>query len=269
LGWGVGTEPTHTESTAACLEPGNLAPPGPDEVHVWTASLDQPDAVVARLRTLLDDSERERADRFSFEKGRRHFTVGRGLLRRILGEYLGLDPGGVRFCYNPYGKPALAGEPEPGEDALRFNVSHSGSLVLYAVTRGREVGVDLETIRPEFAGEPIAERFFSPGEVAALRAVAPEARIRAFFDCWTRKEAYIKARGKGLSLPLDSFEVSLAPGAPPALLATHDDPAEARRWSLFGLEPGPGYVGALVVAGPSCRLRLGTWIEAAGWNQGR
>lgn len=234
-----------------------------DEVHVWVASLNQPEDEVARLRTLLDEAELKRADRFSFAKGRRQFTVARGLLRILLGRYLRIEPTQVEFAYNPYGKPALALTEGKGEgpDAVCFNISHSGELVLLAMARGREVGVDVETIRPDFAADAIAARFFAPAELESLRALAPEARTQAFFTCWTRKEAYIKARGKGLSIGLDSFEVSLAPGARAALLVTHDDPEEAARWSLHELEPGPGYAGALAVAGDGCRIQVRTWHD--------
>jgi 4'-phosphopantetheinyl transferase len=229
----------------------------PDEVHVWSASLEQDEPTLLRLRAVLDDDERRRADRYMFEKGRRQSVVARGLLRIILGEYLACDPSALRFRYNGYGKPELdrtANDPD-----WTFNLSHSGSVVLYAVSRGRDLGVDVETVRPDFATQEIAERFFAPREVAALRAVPVAIRPEAFFHCWTRKEAYIKAQGKGLSIALDSFEVSLAPGARAELLATHDDPREADRWTLHELAPGPGYVGALAVAGSPCRLLFKTW----------
>lgn len=253
---------TETRATAArrgeSFERESL---GSGEVHVWTASLDAPGSTVARLRALLDAGEQERADRFLFEDGRRQFTVGRGVLRVLLGRYLAIDPRAVRFRYNAYGKPMLA-EVHDGED-LQFNLSHSGSVVVYAFARGRELGIDVESIRPDFATEAIAQRFFAPAEVAALRGVADDLRTQAFFTCWTRKEAFIKARGKGLSIPLDAFEVSLVPGAAAAILVTHDDAAEAPRWSLHDLHPGPGYVGALAVAGPAdtCRTTHRTWTD--------
>src|SRR4051812_8069545 len=227
-------------------------------VEVFGASFERPDEDIARLRELLDDDERRRADRFTFLKGRRQFTVARGLLRVLLGRSLGIDPRQVQFEYNAYGKPALA--PGQGDDSLRFNLSHSGELVLYALARGREVGIDVETIRADFATDAIAHRFFAPAEVAALRGLPLEARTRAFFTCWTRKEAFIKARGKGLSIPLDAFEVSLVPGTEAAVLVTHDDPDEAGRWTLHELEPGPGYVGALAVAGDGCRVPPRHWL---------
>lgn len=253
------SEPT-PEGHPARTAPGR--PLGHHEVHVWSASLEQPPGVQARLRELLNDEERRRADRFSIEKGKRQYTVGRGLLRIILGHYLALDPRLLAFRYNPYGKPEL----DSGEDEapLRFNLSHSGTVVLYAVSRDRDVGVDLETIRPDFATDGVAERFFAPGERARLRGLDPDVRTQAFFTCWTRKEAFIKARGRGLSIPLDAFEVSLTPDALPEILATHDDPDEARRWSLYELEPGPGYVGALAVAGERCPVSYGPWPVGGG-----
>ncbi len=241
-----------------------MIPLPPDEVHVWTASRHAPDdAAVGGFRDLLTDDERRRADRFVSAVDRRQFAVGRGLLRTILGRYLGRPPGGLRFVANAHGKPGL--DPASGVDpALRFNVSHSGSLALYAVARGRELGVDIERIRPEFGGQAIAARFFAPGEVDALLALPPESRTLAFFHGWTRKEAYIKAQGKGLALPLDEFEVSLAPDRPAALLATSPDPAEAGRWSLVGLPTEPGYAAAACVEGFGWKLKRGMWSAGDG-----
>ncbi|WP_422925600.1 4'-phosphopantetheinyl transferase family protein [Singulisphaera sp. PoT] len=222
----------------------------PGDVHVWAASLVQPPSVLSQLRRVLDDDEKARADRFKFERGQRQFTVGRGLLRLLVGYYLALDPTRVAFRYNAYGKPELDLEGR----GLKFNLSHSGELVFYAVSLDREVGVDVETIRPEFASEAIAERFFSAAERARLRALDLDVRTQAFFTCWTRKEAFIKARGKGMAIPLDAFEVTLEPDLPPAIVATYDDPDEAKRWSLYELDPGAGYVAALAAAGESCRV---------------
>lgn len=229
------------------------------EVHVWRAALDPPAACVRGLADTLAADERARADRFVSDRDRSRYIVARGVLRAVLGRCLGLPPGALAFRYSAFGKPALTGDAAATD--LRFNVSHAGGLALYAVARGREIGVDLERIRPDFATDEIARRFFSPGEVAALRALGPEHRSRAFFDCWTRKEAYIKARGEGLSRPLDRFEVSLAPGAPAALLATGEDPDEAARWSLRALCPGPGYAAALAVEGQSWHLQCWQWPE--------
>jgi len=229
-------------------------PPDPltledDEVHVWRAQLDAPEAVIHQLRETLDPAEVARADRFHFEKDRRQFVVGRGLLRTLLGRYLNLKPDTLRFGYAAQGKPFLMGI------GCRFNLSHSGGVALIAVTANREAGIDLERIRPEFANETIAEEFFSSQEIAALRGLPAYVQPEAFFNCWTRKEAYLKARADGLSFPLGQFSVSLIPGDPAALLSVHGEPDEIARWSLLHLNPGRGYVGALVVEGPRPRLR--------------
>jgi 4'-phosphopantetheinyl transferase len=232
----------------------------PDEVHVWTASRDAPDDVVEAMRSLLDPDELKRADRFAFPCDRRQFAVGRGLLRTILGRYLDRSPGSLRFVANAHGKPGF--DPRMGVDLpIRFNLAHSGPWVVYAVTLGREIGVDIERIRPDFGGFAIAERFFAPGEVATLRGLTEASRSLAFFHGWTRKEAYIKAKGKGLALPLDEFEVAIAPGRPAGLLSTLPDPLEASRWSLVELSAEPGYVAAVCVEGDGWTLRRLRWPE--------
>ena len=231
-----------------------------DEVHVWTASRESTDEAVRSLRALLTDEERARADRFASARDRRQFAVSRGLLRTILGRYLDRPPESLRFVANAHGKPDL--DPRMGLDRpIRFNLAHSGPWVVYALTIGRDVGVDIEAIRPEFGGLAIAGRFFAPAEVDALHRLPEEARHLAFFHGWTRKEAYIKAKGKGLALPLDEFEVAIDPARPAALLATSPDPAEASRWSLVELPTEPGYVAALCVEGTGWTLRRGRWPE--------
>ena len=231
---------------------------GKDDVHVWRASLDPPASQVSSLRHTLAADELARAERYHFRQVRERFVVARGLLRAILSRYLGLEAGHLRFCYGPNGKPKL--DKETGGGALRFNVTHSQGLALYAMTRGREVGIDIEAIHPELAREEIAEQFFSPREVAALRALPVALQPEAFFNCWTRKEAYIKARGAGLSLPLNQFDVSLVPGEPAALLSTEGDSLEAARWALRALDPGPGYAAALAVEGHDWRLKCWQWV---------
>lgn len=228
-----------------------------DEVHVWRFSLDLETPRVQSLQRTLASDEQARANRFHFRRDRDRFIVARGLLRVVLARYLDTNPGQLRFCHNSYGKPSLVSI--DGQDTLNFNVSHSQELGLYAITRNRRIGVDLEYIRTDFACEQVAERFFSSRERATLRSLAPRLKHQAFFTCWTRKEAYIKARGEGLSLPLDQFDVSLAPGGPAALLNTRGDPQEANRWSLRELKPGPGYVAALAVEGQGWQLRFWQW----------
>lgn len=227
-----------------------------DEVHVWRGLLDQPQPRLELLFLTLTPDEKERAARFYFSKDRDHFIAARGLLRSILGDYLSLEPGRLRFFYNRYGKPRLS---EDAGRGLRFNLSHSHGLALLAIARRRELGVDVERIRPEVAGEEIAERFFSPREVAMLRSLPADLQPEAFFNCWTRKEAYIKARGKGLSLPLDEFDVSLAPGEPAAILEDRSRPPQLSSWSMVELAPQGEYKAALVVEGNRWRLRCWQW----------
>jgi 4'-phosphopantetheinyl transferase len=224
-----------------------------NEVHVWRACLNLPASHIHRLRHTLAADELARAERFHFEKDRQHFIAGRGLLRVILSRYLEAEPGQLRFRYSDYGKPALM--LSPGQVPLNFNLSHSNGLALYAVTQGREVGIDLEKVRSDLEYEEIAERFFSPQENAVLRRLPAEVKPRAFFNCWTRKEAYIKARGEGLSLPLDQFDVSLAPGEPARLLHVRGNSQEVGHWSLQALTPAPDYVAALAVEGSDWRLK--------------
>ena len=171
----------------------------------------------------------------------------------ILGRYLGVHPRKLHFFYGANGKPELA--TVAGDETLRFNLSHSDGLALLAVTRGRQIGVDLERIRKDLAGEQIAARFFSPRETAELHAVPGNAKPAAFFNCWARKEAFIKATGEGLSCPLDLFDVSLVPGEPAALLSVRGDSQEASRWALRELMAGSGYAAALAVEGDDWRLR--------------
>lgn len=232
-----------------------------EEVHVWRASLEQPPGVAARLRLTLSEDERERAARFHFERDRVRFVIARAALRDILGRYLDLPPGNLHFAYGPYGKPLLSPEfvPDSAGGGVDFNISHSHTLALVAVARGRALGVDIERVRADAAERQIAERFFSAQEVAALCALPDAQQPRAFFDCWTRKEAYIKARGEGLSFPLEEFDVSLQPDAPAALLCVRGDAGEAGRWSLRALDVEPGYAAALAVEGRGWLLRSWRW----------
>ena len=229
----------------------------PGDVHVWRARLDQPNAVVEQFWGTLSADEQERAARFHFPGGRDSYVVGRGILRELLSRYLGMQPSEVSLTYSAHGKPALA--EGCGRLALRFNLAHSGRLALYGLVLDRLIGIDIEKHRPDFAGQRIADRFFSSRESDALRALPKEQREEAFLNCWTRKEAYIKARGEGLSFPLDAFDVSLAPGEPAALLATQGDPSEAARWTMFALSAGDGYAAALAVEGQGAVVSSFEW----------
>lgn len=230
-----------------------------DEVHVWRVGLEESGARLERLWRLLDAEERRRAERYHFERDRRHFIVARGTLRRLLGDYLDLAPESLRFSYSAYGKPALEDEARAVAPDLRFNLSHSGALALYVFARGRELGIDIERMREDFDLQELAARFFSAAESRALLELPAGLRTRAFFNCWTRKEAYVKARGEGLSHPLDTFCVSLVPGSAAALVETRNDPRETARWRLHDLAPAPDYAAALAIEaghGPLLRFAL-------------
>jgi 4'-phosphopantetheinyl transferase len=216
-----------------------------DQVHVWQAALEQPPDVVNWLAQMLSPDELTRAERFHFVRDRRRFIVSHGVLRMILGRYLRIDPSRVQFRYSSRGKPYLAGEIQG--DAIRFNLAHSHELAVYGFTRGREIGIDLEYVRPLVDAEEIAGRFFSAREKAKFRSLPESLKLEAFYNCWTRKEAYLKATGDGLGRALDTFDVSLLPGKPVTLLRVEEDHAETARWSLRALAPDPEYVAALAV----------------------
>jgi len=212
-------------------------------VHVIAGDLDLGEDRLAEVGRFLAPEELDRASRFRFARDRNRFTAGRGLLRELLGGYLGVRPEQVAFSYGPYGKPALAGR------QLFFNVSHSGATVVFAFCRGAEVGVDVERLGNGCDDESVARRFFARREVEELFGLPPARRPRAFLTCWTRKEAYIKARGEGLSLPLQEFQVTLVPGEPPRLVRTDWEPSEASEWRIHDLWGIPDTVAALAVRG--------------------
>jgi 4'-phosphopantetheinyl transferase len=218
------------------------------EIHVWhrslAASVSEHDALFA----LLDPNERLRAARLHFEADRDAFITSHGWLRTLLGRYLNADPRSLEFTFGNRGKPALQGTP------LRFNLSHSGAMAACAVARNQEVGIDIEWIRPMSDLESVARRFFHPEECRKLLAMGEEDRVPAFFRCWTRKEAYIKALGDGLFAPLERFEVTLAQGEAPAFVQIDGRPSAAE-WSLFGLDVGPDYTGAVAIRGTDWILR--------------
>ena len=228
-----------------------------NDVHVWCTFLDRPRQQQDLLWLSLAAAEKARAKRFYFERDKNRFIVARGVLRAILGRYLDVAPKQIAFAYGEHGKPELA--PAFAGSGLQFNLSHSQGVALYAVSRHRTLGIDVEQIRSLDDGARIAERFFSSWENAVFTAVPDPQKPTAFFNCWTRKEAYIKAIGEGLSCPLDAFDVSLAPDEPARLLRIRGSEAAAARWSLFTLSPAAGYVGAVVVEGGNGRLSYWQW----------
>jgi 4'-phosphopantetheinyl transferase len=232
------------------------------EIHVWKVDLNPPDHRVEQLGRLLAPDEWERANRFRFDRHRRQYVVGRGALRTLLGAYAGLPPQGVRFSYGPRGKPFLdAGQAAAaGNGDLQFNLSNSDEMALVGFVRGLEIGVDLEFMKPMSDLEQISERFFSVPEREVLRNLPSEQKPEGFFNCWTRKEAYLKAVGEGLAVPLDSFDVTLAPGEPARMLAVEGDAERATRWFYHHLRPAQDYIGAIALEDPEGReWRVSTW----------
>jgi 4'-phosphopantetheinyl transferase len=224
------------------------------QVDVWVVPLDEPPARIERLRRTLSPDEVARSETFRFPEGRDSFIVARGTLRAALGRYLQSDPKSLRFTYSKHGKPAL--HAACGGGALRFNVSHSHRLALLAVTREREIGVDLEVVRSDLDGEALARAFFSEREVEALLRINPEQRSEAFYRCWTCKEAYLKAIGQGLSVPLKQFSVAVDPNAPAALLKTPTLPASPASFTIHVLATASGYAAALALEGHPERIRI-------------
>ncbi len=215
----------------------------PDIVNVWIRTLEASPALERSCYELLSSEERERAARYRAGKPRNNFILTRGTLRSLVATCVGAKPQELSFRYSEYGKPLLDGSFD-----LRFNVSHTDGLALIALGKTRKIGVDVEkiTAAPDF--KKLAARFFSARERESLEQLSGEELPTAFFRCWTRKEAYVKARGEGLSLPLHQFDVSVAPSEAQALLATRPDPAEANRWALQDLPVSNGYVAALATA---------------------
>jgi len=229
------------------------------EIHVWCASLATDEATSQQFESTLADQERERAGRFIFARDRDRYIAARGILRDLLGKYLRCAPQSIEFAYGPYGKPALAGA--DSRPAICFNLSHSHGLAAVAIGQEREVGIDVELIRAEFASEAIAKRYFSAKEIDELSRLPAELRTEGFFLCWTRKEAYIKAKGDGLQIPLDSFDVSLSPGRP-ATLSSVDEP----RWGIESFVPSlvseRRYAAAVVAEGKDWMARYWEWKAA-------
>jgi 4'-phosphopantetheinyl transferase len=224
-----------------------------DEVHLWRIDLEAISADESRWQRVLSADEKTRAARFLLSSDRRNFVASRALLRIILAAYLATDPSLLTFAYSKKEKPYLG--PEHAESDVTFNVSHSHGIALLAFSRHREVGIDVEQIRRDFDVEAISRRFFSTHEQQQLAASPHDSRFAAFFRCWTRKEAYIKATGEGLSFPLRHFDVSIVEGDHDALRSTRPDPAEAALWSLREIPAGSGYVAALCVRGRGWRLK--------------
>lgn len=229
------------------------------KIHIWRADVRPSAPLLYRLKSTLCSDEVAAAQRFSFQKDQDRYITTRGVLRMLLGLYLRIDPRNVRFGYGPRGKPLLEG---PSQDKnICFNISHSGDLALFAFSRNREVGVDVERIRDDISDEEISKRFFSAGERSRLRITPTQLQVQEFFRYWTCKEAYIKARGEGLHLPLNQFEVLIVPGDRLAKVRTEEESAADSQWYAQTLAPGAGYAGAVVAQGRAWECVCWDWTE--------
>lgn len=229
------------------------------DVHIWQAALDLPSSSVQELKEKLSIDERIKAERLRFERDRNRFIVRFGILRTILGSYMGVEPVKVRFRYGNHGKPRLCDAFGPAD--IHFNVSRSEGLALYVFTRDHEVGVDIERIRDIPEMEEIVEQFFSARENAVFRSLPRSKTRQAFFTCWTRKEAFMKAIGEGLFYPLNRFDVSFSPDEPSRLLSIDGDPEKASQWFMLSLKPAVGFTAALAIKGHGWRLHFWQWPD--------
>lgn len=226
----------------------------PHQVDIWRVPLDHWPASIQLTESTLSADETQRAERFYFDSDKQRFLIAHIALRDILSRYLNCKTNEISFSVNQYGKPKLTNH------KLEFNLSHAGDFALIAVTQEHKVGVDVEHIRSNADIEAITKRFFSQNEISELMALPSNQRVAGFFNCWTRKEAYIKAQGLGLSLPLDSFDVSLIPNEPAILRATRPNPQEAARWGLLSLNVALDYAAAVTVEDKDANFRLWDWI---------
>jgi len=238
----------------SCTRPGEL---GKAEAHLWVVALELVPEKLPDFRSILSPDERERASRFLSDGDARRYMAARASLRSLLGAYVGIEPGELRFTYDRFGKPGLGGEAQA--DAVRFSVSHSEGFGLFGFVKEHRMGVDVERIRAGIDVENLAKNHFSRNEFEKLRSQPSDRQLEAFFCCWTRKEAYLKARGEGMSHGLDRFEVSVTPDEPVTILCADDDPDVSRRWTLEHLTPEPGYLGAAAVETDNVTFRYFRW----------
>ena len=230
---------------------------GSGEAQVWLARLDEGKA--AGMEEILSDDERARAERFRFQRQKKQYIAARGFLRIILGKYLEINPDQISFEYNMHGKPSICGA---SGDKIRFNLSHSDGLALYAVTGGREIGVDLERLQPFSLDERTIARCLTPLEIKRLQVLPVNAQTRFFFDCWTRKESYLKACGEGLMVSPNQIETSSFSESPAAEVIKNDCETRQTHWSFQNLPPIPGHAAALAVEGSNVRLKFWLFHDA-------
>jgi 4'-phosphopantetheinyl transferase len=226
--------------------------PERDRIDLWQASMDVDDGLLLQLAGLLEEGERQKAASIKLEPPRRRFIASRAILRSILSRYLGMLPGEIPFQFNPHGKPYLS--LPPGTPDMSFNISHSGGLCLAAVTRSRAVGIDVERMREDIAFEAMARRFFSEEECAAIMSQPPPLQKAAFYRCWTRREAYVKARGESMALMLSKVAVSVEDGEPARVIWCSSHPGDPACYTLTDLDAGPGFAACIAYEGKDARL---------------
>lgn len=227
------------------------------EAHVWCADLNFSEEEIPKFFELLSEEEKNRAQRFHFTKDRTHFIAARSLLRKILAQYVNIAPEKLQFIYNAFGKPALQHHAD-----LQFNLSHSHSVALFAITREQSIGVDIEFMERNCDIDAIVERYFSANEYLIIKNLSGREKIQAFFNGWARKEAFLKALGEGLSYPLAQVEVTLNSAIPAKIIALHDIKLNLVDWHLQALDPLPHYAAALVVKGNLQSVKTGLWIDS-------
>ena len=237
---------------------------GTGQLHVWCADMADFHSRLQDFRAILSDSEITRAERFKFPNDRDHYCVRHGIRRLLLARYLRVDPVAVEFQHGARGKPEFAGRSQH----VHFNDSHSGELALYAVAADCPIGVDIEQVKPVPDFEAIAENYFSPREVAAMRALPSGQRMEAFYSCWTRKEALLKATGEGIGTSLPKVEVTLGREEDPAVLSIDGDQDARLNWSLRAFCPAAGYVGAAAFARHNLELIVWRITNVDSWLWG-
>jgi 4'-phosphopantetheinyl transferase len=247
--------PASADSNASWIEwPGcNGLGDNPGAVHVFRIALPAAGTIVPATFPELSPDEIRRAERYVVEAPRRQFVATRVAVRRLLGEWLSVDPRDVAFEFAQFGKPRVAAA--QNRDGLVFNVTHSGSWAVIAIGWQRSLGVDVETFDPRLNRDGLAGRFFSLDEQSQLAALPEPLRVAAFYRIWTTKEAYLKATGLGMSQPLDSFSVRADPQSPPAVLWASGDDADPARWHGTAFSPGEDAFGVVLWDGDPANVR--------------
>lgn len=224
----------------------HIMPLGSSEIHLWLAFFDEitESLLHSDYRDLLNAAERGQERRFYFARDRRRYLITRALVRTVLSRYVSIHPKKWIFATNAYGRPQIV-NPQARDERLSFNISHTNSLIVLGVTRCRALGVDVENFRARRASLEVADSYFAPQEVEVLAAAPPDQQQYRFFEYWTLKEAYIKARGMGLALPLDKFSFHY-PGDNAVAITIHPDLGDdSARWQFWQFRPTPEYVTAI------------------------